>query len=111
MQSDEAKMEVLSVNATHHVDSLYWGSTGVVTLCFSANVTALLMHIEERMNLMHDQIFDKHLPSVRVLKMKHGWIFLHDNDCTGLDKLRIKYFKVLEWHSKYPDIGRITSIE
>lgn len=65
---------------------------------------------------MHCKILGKHLlPSVRVSRMKCGWIFRYDNDAKhavrttkeGLQKKK-KHLKVLQWpshSSKYPHLN------
>jgi len=47
--------------------------------CFSAKGTGKLICAEGRMNgVMYSEILSHNLhPSVRALKMKRGWIFLH----------------------------------
>ncbi|KAL0201666.1 hypothetical protein M9458_004853, partial [Cirrhinus mrigala] len=55
------------------------------------------------------------LPSVRALKMGHGWVFQHDNDPKHTARatkewLRKKHFKVLEWPSQSPDLNPIANL-
>uniref|UniRef100_A0AAY5L7N1 Transposase Tc1-like domain-containing protein n=1 Tax=Esox lucius TaxID=8010 RepID=A0AAY5L7N1_ESOLU len=72
--------------------------------CFSAKGTGRLHHIEGRMDsAMYREILANNLlPSVRALKMGHGWVFQHVNDPKHTARatkewLRKKHLKVLEW--------------
>ncbi|KAK3545116.1 hypothetical protein QTP70_000832 [Hemibagrus guttatus] len=51
----------------------------------------------------------------RALKMKHGWVFQHDNDSKHIARatkewLRKKPFKVLEWPSQSPYLNPIENL-
>uniref|UniRef100_A0A8C4RIQ3 Transposase n=1 Tax=Erpetoichthys calabaricus TaxID=27687 RepID=A0A8C4RIQ3_ERPCA len=50
--------------------------------CFSAKGPGRLIRVKERMNgaMYHQFLSENLLPSARALKMKHGWVFQHDND-------------------------------
>ena len=58
---------------------------------------------------------DNLLPSVRALKMDHGWVFQHDDDPKHMAKatkewLKKKHIKVLEWPSQSPDLNPIKNL-
>ena len=58
---------------------------------------------------------DNLLPSVRALKMGHGWVFQHDNDPKHKAKatkewLKKKHIKVLEWPGQSPDLNPIGNL-
>ena len=65
---------------------------------------------------MYREILDNNLlPSVRTLKMGHGWVFQHDNDPKHTARatkkwLRNKHFEVLEWPSQSPDLKPIENL-
>ena len=94
MWSDETKIELFGINLTRRVwrkrNAMYnpiptvnhGGGNLILWGCFSAKGTGRLHHIEGRMNgaMYRDILGDNLLPSVRALKMGHGWVFQHDND-------------------------------
>ncbi|CAJ0950757.1 unnamed protein product [Ranitomeya imitator] len=85
--------------------------------CFSAKGPGQLIRIHERMNgAMYLEILSANLlPSARALKMKHGWVFKHDNDPKHTARvtkewLHKKHMKVLEWLSQYQDFNPIENL-
>lgn len=79
---------------------------------FLTKGTGRLHRIEGRMDgAMYREILANNLlPSVRALKMGHGWVFQHDNDPKHTARatkewLRKKHLKVLEWPSQSPDLN------
>ncbi len=65
--------------------------------------------------MYHKILANNLLPSVRALKMGHGWVFQHDNDPKHTARatkewLRKKLFKVLEWSSQSPDLNPIENL-
>lgn len=71
----------------------------------------------ERMNgAMYREILSKNLlPSAKALKMKHGWVFQHDNypkhtAPATKEWLRKNHFKVLEWPSQSPDLYHVENL-
>ncbi|KAI4895597.1 hypothetical protein NFI96_008461, partial [Prochilodus magdalenae] len=80
--------------------------------CLSAHGTGRLHCIKERMTgAMYCEILGNNLlPSVRALKMGHGWVFQHDNDPKHTARITKgwlckKHIKVLEWPSQSPDLN------
>ena len=97
MWSDETKRELFGINSTRrvwrkinveykHKNTIptvkHGGGNLMLWGCFSAKGTGQLHRIEGRMNgaMYQDILADNILPSVRALKMGHGWVFQHDND-------------------------------
>ncbi len=85
--------------------------------CFSAKGPGRLICVKERMNgAMYREILSENLLlSARALKMKHGWVFQHDNDPKHTARatkewLRKMHFKVLEWPSQAPDLNPIENL-
>ena len=132
MWSDETKIELFGINSTCHVwrkrNAEYNPKNTIPTVkhgggnlmlwgCLSTKETGRLHRIEEMMNwAMYREILgDKLLPSVRALKMGHGWVFQHDNDPKRTAKatkewLKKKHIKVLEWPSQSPDLNPIKNL-
>ena len=132
MWSDETKIELFGINLTHRVwrkiNAEYNPKNTIPTVnhgggnlmlcgCFSAKGTERFHHIKGRMNgAMYREILgDNLLPSVRALKMGHGWVFQHDNDPKRMAKatkewLKKKHIKVLEWPSQSPDLNPIENL-
>ncbi|KAK3543668.1 hypothetical protein QTP70_026249 [Hemibagrus guttatus] len=124
--SDETKIELFGKNSTcrvwrrknaelHPKNTIptvkHGGGNIMLWVCFSAKGPGQLIRVKERMNgAMYREILSKNLlPSARALKMKHGWVFQHDNDPKHTARatkewLRKKHFKVLEWPSQSPDL-------
>ena len=122
MWLDETKIELFGINSTRRVwrkrNAEYSPKNTIPTVkhgggnlmlwgCFSAKGTGRLHRIEGRMNgAMYREILgDNLLPSVRALKMGHGWVFQHDNDPKHTAKatkewLKKKNIKVLVWLSQ-----------
>ncbi|KAK3505679.1 hypothetical protein QTP70_020760, partial [Hemibagrus guttatus] len=130
--SDETKIELFGKNSTCRVwrrknaelqpkntipTVKHGGGNIMLWGCFSAKGPGRLIRVKERMNgAMYQEILSKNLfPSARALKMKHGWVFQHDNDPKHTARatkewLRKKHFKVLEWPSQSPDLNPIENL-
>ena len=96
MWSDETKIELFGINLTCRVwrkrNAEYNPKNTIATVkhgggnlmlwgCFSAKGTGRLHRIEGRMNgAMFREILGNKPPSLRALKMGHGWVFQHDNE-------------------------------
>ena len=128
MWSDETKIELFGINSTcrvwRKINAEYNPKNTIPTVkhgggnlmlrgCFSAKGTGRLHRIEGRMNgAMYREILGDNLPSVRALKMGHGWVFQHDNEPKHTAKatkewLKKKHIKVLECPSQSPDLNPI----
>ncbi|KAI4892303.1 hypothetical protein NFI96_006565 [Prochilodus magdalenae] len=85
---------------------------------FNFKLERRLHCIKERMTgaMRECEILGNNLPpSVRALKMGHGWVFQHDNDpkyTARITKewLRKKHIKVLEWLSQSLDLNPIENL-
>lgn len=84
--------------------------------CFSIKRKKQLICMKEGMTgAMHGETVCKNLlPSVKTLRMKHGWVFQHDSDPKHLiqetECLRKKHFKVLELSSLSLDLNSIENL-
>ncbi|KAJ4920304.1 hypothetical protein JOQ06_014328 [Pogonophryne albipinna] len=130
--SDETKIELFGKNSTRRVwrrknaelhpkntipTVKHGGGNIMLWGCFSAKGPGRLIRVKERMNgaMYREILSDNLLPSARALKMKHGWVFQHDNDPKHTaratkESLRKKHFKVLEWPSQSPDLNPIENL-
>uniref|UniRef100_A0A9J7Z9G4 Transposase Tc1-like domain-containing protein n=1 Tax=Cyprinus carpio carpio TaxID=630221 RepID=A0A9J7Z9G4_CYPCA len=116
--SDETKIELFGINSTRRVwrernadydpkntiptvkhgggKIMFWG-------CFSAKGTGHLHRIEGQMDgAMYSRPNENLLPSARILKMGHGWVFQRESDLKRTAKatkewLKKKHIKVNSW--------------
>ena len=132
MSSDETKIELFGINSTCRVwrkrnveynpkntipTVKHGGGNLMLRGFFSAKGTGRLDRIKGRMNgvMCREILVDNLLPSVRALKMGHGWVFQHDNDPKHMAKatkewLTKKHIKVLEWPSQASDLNPIENL-
>uniref|UniRef100_A0AAY5KP20 Transposase Tc1-like domain-containing protein n=1 Tax=Esox lucius TaxID=8010 RepID=A0AAY5KP20_ESOLU len=118
MWSDETKIKLFGLNSTRRVwrkkkdeynpkntipTVKHGGGNIILWGCFSAKGTGRLHRIEGRMDgaMYHEILANNLLPSVRALKMGHGWVFQHDN----YQKHTARATK--EWPSLSPDLNPI----